>query len=83
METRDNVEQTGRVLGGVAFSPDGQRLATTSGYTAWVWLWRVEDLIAQACERLPRNLTRQEWRQYVGEEVPYQATCPNLPAPED
>ena len=67
----------------VAFSPDGQRLATASGNTVRVWLWRAEDLIAEACKRLPRNLTHQEWWQYVGEEVPYHATCPNLPVPED
>ncbi len=69
----------------VAFSPDGSRLATTASEdnTARVWLWRAEDLIAEACKRLPRNLTHQEWRQYVGEEVPYHATCPNLPVPEN
>ena len=68
----------------MAFSPDGQRLATASqDKTARAWLWRAEDLIAEACKRLPRNLTHQEWRQYVGEEVPYHATCPNLPEPED
>jgi WD40 repeat protein len=68
----------------VAFSLDGQRLATASiDNTAQIWLWRAEDLIAEACKRLPRNLTHQEWRQYVGEEVPYHATCPNLPVPTD
>ncbi|MGF1537411.1 MAG: hypothetical protein ACFB4J_13150 [Elainellaceae cyanobacterium] len=36
------------------------------------------DLIAEACRRLTRNLTLQEWRQYLGDE-PYQATCPSLP----
>ncbi len=68
----------------VAFSPDGQRLATFSDdKTARIWLWRAEDLIAEACKRLPRNLTHQEWRQYMREEVPYHATCPNLPVPKD
>ena len=68
----------------VTFSPDGQRLVTASeDNTARVWLWRAEDLIAEACKRLPRNLTHQEWRQYMREEVPYHATCPNLPVPKD
>jgi hypothetical protein len=39
-------------------------------------------LIADACSRLPRNLTRLEWRQYLGDE-PYRSTCPNLPVPEE
>jgi WD40 repeat protein len=32
-----------------------------------------------ACERAGRNLTRLEWSQYIGETLPYQAVCPNLP----
>ena len=27
-----------------------------------------------------RNLTKEEWRQYLGDE-PYRATCPNLLVP--
>jgi len=34
-------------------------------------------LIAQACQRLSRNLTETEWQQYLGDE-PYRKTCPNL-----
>jgi FOG: WD40 repeat len=69
----------GEVLA-VAFSPNGQYVVSGSGDgTARVWWWRPEDLIAEACRRLPRNLTREEWRQYVGPEVPYHATCPGKP----
>jgi hypothetical protein len=35
-------------------------------------------MIRLACERLTRNLTREEWRQYLVDE-PYRATCPNFP----
>jgi hypothetical protein len=28
---------------------------------------------------MTRNLTRAEWQQYIGDALPYQAVCPNLP----
>ena len=64
----------------VAFSLDGQYVVNAgASKMARVWWWRPEDLIAEACRRLPRNLTREEWRQYVGPEAPYHATCPGKP----
>jgi len=66
----------------VAFSPDGWWVVSGShDGTARVWWWQPEDMIRLACERLTRNLTREEWTQYLGDE-PYRATCPNLPIPE-
>lgn len=41
----------------VTFSPDGKYLVTASrDTTAGLWLWRPEDLIDEACDRLPRNI---------------------------
>ncbi len=63
----------------VAFSPDGRYLATASADgNAYLCLWRSEDLIAEAQARLTRNLTPEEWSQYIGKE-PYRKTVPELP----
>jgi uncharacterized delta-60 repeat protein len=64
----------------VAFSNDGKYLvAGGADKTARVWMWRPNDLINKACSHITRNLTSDEWENYVGEILPYQAVCPNLP----
>jgi WD40 repeat protein len=64
----------------VAFSPDGKYVVSGSwDKTTRMWIYRSEDLIVDACSRVTRNLTRAEWQQYLGETLPYQAVCPNLP----
>lgn len=63
----------------VRFNPNGRSVLTGSvDGTAVVWLWKTEDMRNEACKRLSRNLTEEEWRQYLGE-GPYRKTCPNLP----
>jgi len=57
------------------FSRDGRYVLTgSSDGTAAIWLWRNEDLRAEACKRLKRDLTPTEWQQYFGK-LPYHATC--------
>jgi hypothetical protein len=48
-----------------------------------VWVYRQDDLIADACARVTRNLSRAEWEQYIQDALPYQAICPNLPIEPD
>jgi len=73
----------------VAFSPDNNLIAVGGcenyerpncyqGSTV-VSLWQPEDLVKKACEYATRNLTRTEWDQYIGDALPYQAACENLP----
>lgn len=67
------------VVTAVAFSPDSSRLVTAcqNGFVR-VFLVRPEDLIAEACARLSRNFTHDEWERYFPDE-PYRCTCENLP----
>lgn len=65
----------------MAFSADGQWVASASpNGTVRMSLWRPQDLVQEACIRLLRNLTHEEWAQYLPDE-PYRATCPDLPMP--
>ncbi|MUG95108.1 hypothetical protein F7734_23195 [Scytonema sp. UIC 10036] len=68
----------------VTFSPDSKYLITEStNQVVRVWSLSQEDLIADACSRLTRNLSREEWQQYLGAGIPlldrYRKTCQNLP----
>lgn len=35
-------------------------------------------MVGDFCSLLGRNLTRAEWNQYFGDEIPYEETCPGL-----
>jgi WD40 repeat protein len=66
-------------------SPNGQHLVAArqdrdGGKVSFsVYVWWAEDLVAQACGRLRRNLSQAEWLQYVSEQEPYLKTCTALP----
>jgi WD40 repeat protein/predicted Ser/Thr protein kinase len=64
----------------VVFAPDGSRL-TAGGFDGSVRSWHLWTAAADyLCTRVWRNLSRDEWRFYIGEDIPYQQTCPAIPS---
>jgi WD40 repeat protein len=64
----------------IVFSLDGKYVVSGDDQdSVRIWVYRPDDLISAACLRVTRNLTRTEWTQYIGDALPYQAVCPNLP----
>lgn len=61
---------------GAAVDPSGDWAAVGMG-DGWLAFWslRLQDWMADACRIANRELSEEEWRTYVGAEVPYQPVC--------
>lgn len=65
------------VVLGVAFAPDEKTLAASFNQMVQIDLVHSQDLIDDACSRVTRPLTDEEWKQYLGSE-PFRQTCADL-----
>ena len=60
----------------VAFSPDGNFLVS-GGYDKTLRLWlNYPDAASGLCAKLPANMSRQQWRDWVSPDIGYIAACP-------
>jgi WD40 repeat protein len=64
-------------------SPDGKYIALASMKKVHILLWQQDELFKEACKRLPRNLSKLEWDNYLGREIEYEKTCEGLPEGKD
>lgn len=74
----------------VAFSPDDEQLMagihsvqeTVVGkvdQTIHAYPTKIKTMSGLLCGYTERNMSQEEWNSYVGEDLPYEKTCPNLP----
>ncbi len=65
------------------FSPDDQQLliansVNTKGSIS-VWPTKMTAMSESLCSYLSRNMTKDEWGNFAGSDLPYEQTCENLP----
>ena len=66
---------------------DGKHLVTGSlDKTMRIWdlthplnASTTQEVADMVCQKVWRNLTLEEWHKFIGVELPYERTCPNLP----
>lgn len=64
----------------IAFSPgDKYLLAGCRDNLIRVWPTNLEIMAENFCDRLSRNMTKEEWNQFVAEDIEYKKTCKELP----
>ncbi len=73
----------------IAFTPDDEQLLaglqstaeTLKGVeeTIHAWPTKIETMSNILCSEISRNMTKEEWDLYVGDDLTYETTCPNYP----
>ena len=54
----------------VRFSPSGRHLAISSADSVRLWPLRPNELVADACRRVPRDMSVDEWHLYLANDAP-------------
>ena len=71
------------IVTSLSFSPDGTRLLSTSVDRA-LRIWPLPKASPDAlCAKLTRNMSRNQWKEWVSPEIDYITACPGLPIAGD
>jgi WD40 repeat protein/energy-coupling factor transporter ATP-binding protein EcfA2 len=63
----------------IRFTSDGNKLlATGADKTVRVWDINSADLFAEVSRKVKRDLTEEEWDQYIGKDIPYEKLSRNI-----
>ncbi len=64
----------------IVFAADDLTLISGSAdQTVRTWITQPDILAQQICQQVQRNLVLKEWQKYIGENIPYEASCPDYP----
>ncbi len=62
----------------LAFSKDGKYLISGDNTeNIFIWASKIDFMAEQICSKISRNMTKNEWENYVGFDIGYQKTCSN------
>lgn len=76
---------------GMAFSPDDNQIMAGINsiiqnigpndvdYTIHAWPTKISAMSNKLCTYVTQNMSKDNWDQYVDKDIPYEATCSNLP----
>ncbi|TBV94071.1 hypothetical protein E0E53_15695 [Azotobacter chroococcum] len=67
----------------VAFSPDGIHIVSGGEDRKLHIRYAPKFELNLVCAKLTRNMSRQEWRDWVSPKIDYECQCPGLPIPPD
>jgi WD40 repeat protein len=68
----------------IAFNSRGDTLVAGTGKeTIYIWPTSSKSLANEICNTVSRNLTWEEWKELVGENIEYECTCKEFPPPLD
>ena len=86
IETRQQISEEINMplsIDSMAFSADGKYLLVSNKNQGRVGVLNldVSSWVTRACQTANRNVTCQEWKQYMGE-LKYRKTCPDIPSIE-